>query len=193
MAIWVVRFPKEGYKIIYIFYYIWTYSKIIMFSKWCLVFLTTCLVHEVFEICYQIWCNDDLDIYRWDLWAPLSNFPPFWKSGFIHHKFWFIAEKVSKLAKNWNIWLLHSQYSRNINKEPKSGCLTIKEWSTNLYMGEPTNYGNSLHWRPKIHSHSKIFRYGQSIFCLPHHPDISDIFDLCLHWVSVIHERTKTE
>ena len=39
---------------------------------------------------------------------------------------------------------------------------------------------------PKIHSHSQIFRYGQSIFCLPHRPNFSDIFDLCLHWVSVV-------
>ena len=31
---------------------------------------------------------------------------------------------------------------------------------------------------PKIHSHSQIFMYGQSIFCLPHRPNFSDIFDL---------------
>ena len=29
--------------------------------------------------------------------------------------------------------------------------------------------------RPKIHSHSQIFRYSQSIFCLPHRPNFSDI------------------
>ena len=40
--------------------------------------------------------------------------------------------------------------------------------------------------RPKIHSHSQIFRYGRSIFCLPHRPNFSDIFYLCLHWVSVV-------
>ena len=40
--------------------------------------------------------------------------------------------------------------------------------------------------RPKIHSHSQIFRYGRSIFCLPHRPNFSDNFDLCLHWVSVV-------
>ena len=38
--------------------------------------------------------------------------------------------------------------------------------------------------RPKIQS--QIFRYGGSIFCLPHRPNFSDIFDLCLHWVSVV-------
>ena len=41
--------------------------------------------------------------------------------------------------------------------------------------------------RPKINSHSQIFRYGRRIFCLPHRPKFSDIFDLCLHWVSVVH------
>ena len=40
--------------------------------------------------------------------------------------------------------------------------------------------------RPKIHFHSQIFRYGQSLFCLPHRPKFSDFFDLCLHWVSVV-------
>ena len=40
--------------------------------------------------------------------------------------------------------------------------------------------------QPKIQSQSQIFRYGQSIFCLPHWGNYSDIFDLCLHWVSVV-------
>ena len=40
--------------------------------------------------------------------------------------------------------------------------------------------------RPKIHSHSQIFRCSQSIFCLPHRPKFSDFFDFCLHWVSVV-------
>ena len=42
--------------------------------------------------------------------------------------------------------------------------------------------------RPKINSHSQIFRYGRSIFCRPHPPNFSDIFDLCLHWVSVVRD-----
>ena len=46
--------------------------------------------------------------------------------------------------------------------------------------------------RPKIHSHSQIFRYGGSIFCLPHRPNFSDIFDLCLHWVSVVRRWRDT-
>ena len=40
--------------------------------------------------------------------------------------------------------------------------------------------------RPKINSQSQIFRYGRSIFCLPHQPKFSDFFDLCLHWASVV-------
>ena len=46
--------------------------------------------------------------------------------------------------------------------------------------------------RPKIHSHSQIFRYGGSIFCLPHRPIFSDILDLCLHWVSVVRGLDQT-
>ena len=44
--------------------------------------------------------------------------------------------------------------------------------------------GNSLHCTAK--SQSQIFRYGRGIFCLPHRPNFSDDFDLCLHWVSVV-------
>ena len=33
---------------------------------------------------------------------------------------------------------------------------------------------------PKINSQSQIFRYGQSIFCLPHQPKFLYFFDLCL-------------
>ena len=43
--------------------------------------------------------------------------------------------------------------------------------------------------RPKIHS--QIFTYGRSIFCLPHRPKISDFFDLCFHWVSVVRVTYK--
>ena len=38
---------------------------------------------------------------------------------------------------------------------------------------------------PKIHFHSQIFRYDQSIFCLPHRPNISDSFNFCLHLLGV--------
>ena len=56
-------------------------------------------------------------------------------------------------------------------------------------MGHSTDYRRQmtklLTAQPKSHSGSQIFRYGQSIFCLPHRPNFSDIFDLCLHWVWV--------
>ena len=47
--------------------------------------------------------------------------------------------------------------------------------------------------RPNIQSQSQIFLYGQSIFCLPRRPNFSDFFDLCLHWVSVVHEHGHRE
>ena len=46
--------------------------------------------------------------------------------------------------------------------------------------------------RPKIQSQSQIFRYGRSIFCLPHRPNFSDIFDLCIHWVSVVRAHLES-
>ena len=42
--------------------------------------------------------------------------------------------------------------------------------------------------RPKIQSQSQTFTYDGSIFCLPHRPNFSNIFDLCLHWVSVVRD-----
>ena len=47
--------------------------------------------------------------------------------------------------------------------------------------------------RPKIKSQSQIYRYGRSIFCLPHVPKISGFFDLCLHWVSVVRASTHVK
>ena len=32
---------------------------------------------------------------------------------------------------------------------------------------------------------------GQSIFCMPHWPNFSYFFDLCLHWVSVVRAPAK--
>ena len=31
-----------------------------------------------------------------------------------------------------------------------------------------------------------MFKYGRSISCLPHRPKLSDFFDSCLHWESII-------
>ena len=60
----------------------------------------------------------------------------------------------------------------------------------------PTEYGRRPReeavftvW-PEIQSQSQIYRYGQSIFCLPNRPNFSDIFDLSLHWVSVVRAHT---
>ena len=57
-------------------------------------------------------------------------------------------------------------------------------WSQDTDYGRPEEIAFTA--CPKIQSQSQIFRYGRSIFCLPHRPNFSDIFDLCLHWVSVV-------
>ena len=66
----------------------------------------------------------------------------------------------------------------------KCFCPSQKSWT--LLMPPCMDYGRPVRKSPSLHSHSQIFRYGRSIFCLPHQPKFSDIFDLCLHWVSVV-------
>ena len=39
---------------------------------------------------------------------------------------------------------------------------------------------------PIIKSQSQIYRYGRSIFCLPHRHKISDFFDVCLQEFSLV-------
>ena len=52
-------------------------------------------------------------------------------------------------------------------------------------------WGNSLHCTAENSLPLPNFRYDQSIFCLPHRPNFSDIFDLCLRWVSVVRVSTQ--
>ena len=88
-----------------------------------------------------------------------------------------------------------------------SNCGTISrgQWKgvtghveTSIHNSFPTICKNPLHGlrtpreeiaftaRPKIQSQSQISRYGGSIFCLPHRPNFSDVFDLCHYWLSVV-------
>ena len=64
-------------------------------------------------------------------------------------------------------------------KENRSYC------SSNHGLRTPRE-GIAMTARPRIQSQSQIFRYSRRIFCLPHRPNFSDIFDLCLHWVSIV-------
>ena len=52
-------------------------------------------------------------------------------------------------------------------------------------------WGNRIHCMAENQLHFQIFRYGRSIFCLPHRPKISDFFDLCLRWVFVVRGFTQ--
>ena len=72
-------------------------------------------------------------------------------------------------------------------------CLLKFKYSLNLYIIITLMHGlrtpreeKAFPARPRIQSQSQIFRYNGSIFCLPHRPNFSDTFDLCLHWVSVV-------
>ena len=46
--------------------------------------------------------------------------------------------------------------------------------------------------QPKMKSQSQSFRYGRSIFCLPHWPKFSDFFALFLHQVSAVRALEDT-
>ena len=61
-------------------------------------------------------------------------------------------------------------------------------------MGLSTDYGRPVRKSPSLQSQKSnpnpkfidTVYNGRSIFCLPHRPKISDFFDVCLHWVSVV-------
>ena len=79
------------------------------------------------------------------------------------------------------------EYVCDIQENPSSQVLPIIAKNLSFHHGLRTP-GEEIAFtaRPKIHSHSQIFKYGRSIFCLPHRPKFSIFFDLCLHWVSVL-------
>ena len=49
-----------------------------------------------------------------------------------------------------------------------------------------TRWGNRLHCMAENPLPLPNFKVWPKHFCLPHEPNFSDIFDLCLHWVSVV-------
>ena len=88
-----------------------------------------------------------------------------------------------KLTGSWSI-LWKKLYSKcNLSKSKFEGKFVIHT----DYRRPERKFTDKL----KIHSHSLIFRYGRSIFCLPHRPKFSDFFDLCLHLVSMVRGRCK--
>ena len=74
---------------------------------------------------------------------------------------------------------------------PRHSCFWVVFFTEYSAMGAFTDYGHPERKWPSLHGRNftpKIFRYSRSIFCLPHRPNFSDIFDLCLHWVSIVRD-----
>ena len=99
-------------------------------------------------------------------------------------KHWLFSNKENlsqflqgSFSNNWNEFLMINNFLLSIKR-----TFDIKHG-----LGTP-RVEISFTARPKIQSQSQIFKYGGSIFCLPHRPNFSDIFDLCLHWVSVVRD-----
>ena len=119
-----------------------------------------------------------LDIENW-LWK--SDFGTFWQ----HGTMFTIYKNNIMINILWLCWFWAKIQSNFVSSPWK---LDNPPYHTIL---ASTEYGGPerklvFTARPKIHFHSQIFRYGRSIFCLPHLPNFSDIFILCLHWVSVV-------
>ena len=135
-------------------------------------------------------------------WKPFSN--GFYTGPLVEASFFFDRNsdrcscKISLLSasltdsKNWKI----TKQQCIFNKVDSVFC----QWSTPRSL----LYHNTLSHRlrtpreeiaftapPKIQSQSQIFRFSVSIFCLPHRPKISDFFDLCLHWVSIVRDLSS--
>ena len=103
---------------------------------------------------------------------------------------WVFMRGIQSLKNFW----IKSTYSKDIIQFYElvlwGGVKQCQNFKVNFYVinhglrtpGEEIAFTAQL----KIKSQSQIFRYGQSIFCLPHWPKFSDFFDLCLHWVSVV-------
>ena len=89
------------------------------------------------------------------------------------------------LLHKWSTWIKSQLFERFSQDYLPTFRHPFKELPNNHGLRTPREE-IAFTAQSKIHSQSQIFRYGQSIFCLPHQPNFSDIFDLCLHLVSVV-------
>ena len=85
----------------------------------------------------------------------------------------------------WVALKVHIKKTQAVFIVPSGGKLLLLHYNHGL---RTPREEISFTTRPKIHYHSQIFRYGRCIFCLQHRPNFSDIFDLCLYWVSVVRD-----
>ena len=82
-----------------------------------------------------------------------------------------VSSNVVHYAKGQHLFL--RQFHTDL--VPKIIILTFFSFSNPNYQGlRMPREEVAFTARPKIHSHFQIFRYGQSIFCLPHRPNFSD-------------------
>jgi hypothetical protein len=97
----------------------------------------------------------------------------------------------SSRAGQQNIFFIF-QPDFNLEISPKNATKhLVTQWHGHAHGLRTPREERTFIARPKIQSQSQIVKYGGSIFCLPHRPIFSDIFDLCLHWVSVVRGHAK--
>ena len=103
--------------------------------------------------------------------------------------------RVTAIALCLRIKIVKCQDITNTKlKEEEPVCCRAHQKSCMQSRGLRTPRGEiTFTARPKIQSQSQSFMFGRSIFCLPHRPNLLDIFDLCLHWVSVVRASSATD
>ena len=97
-----------------------------------------------------------------------------------------VADKIWPYPKIWDWQLI---FGRAVKAISSPDVRDVSQISSQYHRLRTLRQQIAFTAQPKIQSQSQIFRYGGSIFCLPHQPIFLDIFDLCLHWVSVVREQ----
>ena len=129
-----------------------------------------------------------LEIFRWacrlDIWQLPNHYFPRVSLTIILLNFRFSYFKTNdtdfKLPDQLTVSLLFSTVRGDFFLR-----LTFNWFTKNHGLRTPGEEISFIAW-PKINYDSQNFRYGWSIFRLPHQPKFSGFFDLCLHWVSVV-------
>ena len=96
-----------------------------------------------------------------------------------HRCFWVILKIFSDDASQCLVFFSLINKCKKRYQRQSTICAWDDKWHGLRTPGEEIAFTA----RPKINSHSQIFRYGQSIFCLPHRPKLSE-----LHCVSVVRD-----
>ena len=165
-------------------------------------------INEMVFCCIVAWIQPDISGCQQDFleqflrisrgWQPLENcsriYPKMSSTNFI-----FKQQKIEFLNQVWSCYYATGCFVAFLGDISSWGPLLVwvqfsLDYRTHAIITRGLYTFYHWLWTPredslpctaeKIQSQSQIFRYGQSIFCLPHRPIFSDFIALWLHWVS---------